>query len=208
MMGPAIRSALESAGHEWVVSTSVDTSLANLLTYDGVFLAGGTAPPDTLQAYVQAGGNVYIAGGTGSGGADAEAARYNPFLASFGLQLVGPYNNAQLDVPISSASPLLAGVDHLYAWGAHGLTDLTPSDPSSVLILDHALLKIGIYDAACPLPGDTNCDCSVNLTDLSTLLANFGTPSGADRGDGDLDGDGDVDLSDLSVLLSVFGSSC
>jgi Domain of unknown function (DUF4394) len=57
-------------------------------------------------------------------------------------------------------------------------------------------------------PGDVDSDGDVDLTDLSTLLTNFGTPSGAMRDDGDLDGDGDVDLSDLSQLLSNFGATC
>ena len=59
-----------------------------------------------------------------------------------------------------------------------------------------------------PCPGDLNGDRLVNLGDLATLLAHYGTPSGATLADGDLDGDGDVDLSDLSALLGVFGSSC
>jgi len=54
-------------------------------------------------------------------------------------------------------------------------------------------------------PGDVDGDGDVDLTDLATLLTNFGTPSGATRGMGDLDGDGDVDLTDLATLLSNFG---
>jgi hypothetical protein len=56
--------------------------------------------------------------------------------------------------------------------------------------------------------GDLNEDCRVDLADLSTLLARFGTPDGAAPADGDIDGDGDVDLSDLSQLLANFGSAC
>ncbi|MFN0134820.1 MAG: dockerin type I domain-containing protein [Phycisphaerae bacterium] len=59
-----------------------------------------------------------------------------------------------------------------------------------------------------PCPGDVNGDRNVNLTDLATLLANFGTSSGAAREDGDLDNDGDVDLTDLASLLAVFGTTC
>jgi len=61
-------------------------------------------------------------------------------------------------------------------------------------------------------------DCVVDLGDLSVLLANFGTTSGAAFADGDIDpplnldtlavGDGDVDLADLSRLLAAFGTDC
>ncbi|MBU0616802.1 MAG: hypothetical protein KKI02_03720 [Planctomycetes bacterium] len=59
-----------------------------------------------------------------------------------------------------------------------------------------------------PLPGDLDGDCDVDLSDLSQLLANYGTTGGATYEDGDLDGDGDVDLSDLSALLANYGISC
>jgi hypothetical protein len=63
-----------------------------------------------------------------------------------------------------------------------------------------------IDEVACP--GDLNSDAQVDIQDLATLLANFGTTSGAGPGDGDLDGDGDVDIQDLAAILSAFGSSC
>ncbi|MFQ5807028.1 MAG: trypsin-like peptidase domain-containing protein [Phycisphaerae bacterium] len=59
-----------------------------------------------------------------------------------------------------------------------------------------------------PCPGDLDGDNDIDLADLSTLLANYGTTSGASYEDGDLDGDGDVDLADLSALLAVYGTTC
>lgn len=59
-----------------------------------------------------------------------------------------------------------------------------------------------------PSPGDVNGDGAVTLTDLATLLANFGTLSGATRAQGDMDFDHDVDLTDLARLLAVYGSTC
>ncbi len=61
-------------------------------------------------------------------------------------------------------------------------------------------------DAACF--GDLTGDGEVGLSDLTIVLANFGTPSGALPEDGDLDGNGTVDLSDLALMLSVFGTVC
>ena len=56
-------------------------------------------------------------------------------------------------------------------------------------------------------PGDLNGDNSIDLADLSILLANYGA-SGASYEDGDLTGDGNVDLADLSELLAVYGTTC
>lgn len=58
---------------------------------------------------------------------------------------------------------------------------------------------------ACP---DIDCDGDVDLSDLASLLAHFGTPSGASRAEGDVTSDGDVDLEDLAVVLVHFGSQC
>jgi len=59
-----------------------------------------------------------------------------------------------------------------------------------------------------PCGGDVNGDGDVNLTDLSIVLAHFGTLSGMELADGDLNCDGAVNLSDLSILLARFGASC
>jgi hypothetical protein len=57
-----------------------------------------------------------------------------------------------------------------------------------------------------PKPGDTNGDGLINLTDLTSLLSNFGkSGTGIGRVQGDLNGDSSVNLSDLTELLSNFG---
>lgn len=56
--------------------------------------------------------------------------------------------------------------------------------------------------------GDLDQDCNVSLQDLATLLANFGTTSGATPAEGDLDGNGAVTLQDLAILLANFGRTC
>jgi hypothetical protein len=59
-----------------------------------------------------------------------------------------------------------------------------------------------------PCPGDFDNDEQVGLSDLTILLSNYGTTSGAEEDDGDMDGDGDVDLSDLTLFLSEYGTLC
>jgi len=56
--------------------------------------------------------------------------------------------------------------------------------------------------------GDLDGDDDIDLTDLASLLSNYGTTSGAVYTDGDLDRDTDVDLTDLAALLAVYGTSC
>ena len=58
------------------------------------------------------------------------------------------------------------------------------------------------------LRGDLDVDRDVDLTDLATLLSNYGLTSGAGYAEGDLDGDGDVDLTDLALLLAAYGADC
>lgn len=53
--------------------------------------------------------------------------------------------------------------------------------------------------------GDIDGDGDTDLSDLATLLANFGSIGPGLPGD--LDGDGDVDLSDLALILANFGCS-
>lgn len=97
-----------------------------------------------------------------------------------------------------------------------------PSDPQGevgdlyhgAFILEGSLLGGGA--TGCPNPGcdsggtdaDFDNNCVVNLTDLATLLANFGRASGASNATGDTDGDGDTDLTDLANLLARFGMNC
>lgn len=68
------------------------------------------------------------------------------------------------------------------------------------------VLRWGAPPVECP--ADLNADGLIALGDLSLLLSNYGTPSGASREQGDVDADGDVDLTDLAQLLGVFGTAC
>jgi hypothetical protein len=101
------------------------------------------------------------------------------------------------------------------AVGIHQIT-LTVADDLGVTSTDGVTITVQA-GGNCPhnpqlcAGGDTNGDCVVDLSDLTRLLAHFGTTSGATRLDGDLEppgGDGDVDLADLTTLLGSFGNDC
>lgn len=62
-------------------------------------------------------------------------------------------------------------------------------------------------DQVLVLPADINHDCKIDLSDLGTVLSNYGKENPT-AFDGDFNGDGEIDLSDLGVILAAFGSSC
>ena len=75
-----------------------------------------------------------------------------------------------------------------------------------IFILAFSLIGYLIFKsfAANPnLPGDLNSDNSVNVTDLSILLSNYGTSNIA----ADINSDGTVNILDMSILLSHYGES-
>jgi len=53
------------------------------------------------------------------------------------------------------------------------------------------------------LPGDLNNDNTVNVTDMSILLSNYGTANTS----ADINGDGTVNVLDMSILLSNYGKT-
>jgi hypothetical protein len=130
-------------------------TLANLQNYDGVFLAGGASysyNPAILAAYVNAGGNVYIAAGTGDGGATVEANAWNPFLNQFGLAFqTQSYNGVggNLAIPNPSPHPIFNGVTQLFYNNGNDALDIQVSDPQGrVLITQGGHGLWAIYEPA------------------------------------------------------------
>ena len=82
------------------------------------------------------------------------------------------------------------------------------SDPGS--LIEALVDDFSVVHLTCgtqPVIGDLDGDGDVDLSDLATLLANYGMTEEAVYEEGDLDGDGDVDLSDLATLLSAYGTT-
>jgi hypothetical protein len=61
-------------------------------------------------------------------------------------------------------------------------------------------------DTGANCPADLDGDGLVGLTDLTTLLSNYGSSGAAVIGD--IDGNGTVGLEDLTALLGMFGAEC
>jgi IPTL-CTERM motif len=113
-----------------ISNAAASFTLANLQTYDAVFVSGlipgattGAQVAAVLTPYIASGGNVYLGAGAGTVGgfvaafgnfgAAAEAAYWNPTLAPLGMKLEDTYTGQRGTVTISGTHPLLVGVTQL-----------------------------------------------------------------------------------------------
>lgn len=105
---------------------------------------------------------------------------------------------------------LLAGINTLYD-GAYWFGGNPFAQFNLLLFRDSNLVECNTAGCEVADIEPVGGDCDVDITDLATLLSNFGTASGALRRDGDIDplaGDGDVDITDLAEMLADFGAVC
>lgn len=119
---PALAAAMAAAGATYTTGLGIAFDLPTLDTFDAILLGGdylNDAQEAVLASYIAGGGNVYIAAGTGLGGAAFEAAQWNDFLAPFGIELGPVYDGPSGVLPVVSADPLLAGVSALFSNGAN-----------------------------------------------------------------------------------------
>jgi hypothetical protein len=165
LFGNLTRNHLVSAGHSVNTGTPLPFTLTLLQQYDGVFIAlpvPASVNVAVLVQYVKAGGNVYLAGGTGIGGAAVEADRWNPFLNAFGLHFGTPYVGPSRVRQFSSTHPVFAGATRLYSFFGNPVSRLNLSDPNTELATGAAidgsdgptgLGTIGFFSV--PTPSDT-----------------------------------------------------
>lgn len=86
-----------------------------------------------------------------------------------------------------------------------GAPDASTVFPATMQVDYVRVYKPASSQAPPPIPGDTNIDGAVNVTDLGNMASNYGVTSGATWADGDFNGDGRVDVTDLGNLASNFG---
>lgn len=196
----------------WSTSTNVTTGDIRRCNFDGTELeivipnAGANFKPANIALDV-AGGKVYwtdyVAGQVrraNFGGGSMENLYSTQGHAARGIRLDLAHGMVYFGVDFGDEPttgriiriPLDGTFNELIAWDLGLVNDLAIA-----------------FDAPPPAcPGDLDANRSVDLQDLATLLARFGTPGGASAADGDLDADGDVDLQDLAGLLANFGAVC
>ncbi|MBX9604417.1 MAG: PEP-CTERM sorting domain-containing protein [Bryobacteraceae bacterium] len=130
-------------------------SLPNLIGFEAIFLAGVPVPADlsVLQAYVNQGGGVYLAGGTAAipGGSSGEAAAWDAFLNAFGLDFAATYNGITGNVAPTTAHPLFNGVTTLY-YNSGNSVSVSGSGAAVVATGAQGLGLIGVFDDTVGVP--------------------------------------------------------
>jgi RHS repeat-associated protein len=165
LTGAGLANTIRGDGHTWTVNAAAPMVLQSLSQYDGIFLTSDRAFDPVILAYVQQGGNVYLAGGTGVGGSAAEAARWNPFLAPFSLRF-GPEYIGGGFITNSSSHPVLLGVGELFGLGGNPVFLTSSPDPRTLLltsIADGGL--IGVFDGRQPGFGSVSASLAGTVVD-------------------------------------------
>jgi hypothetical protein len=168
-----LASTLGAAGYVLTSYTSVGGftfDLPTLLGFSGVFLGCSPVPNNAvLTSYVNAGGSVLLEGGTGCGGPAVEAANWNGFLNSFGLQFESTYNGIAGNIAISNpfGHPVLNGVTALYQNNGNSISYFG-ANPNAKII--ESLGDQGLY-AVYDLPSVSGVPEPRTLWLLATIVA-------------------------------------
>jgi len=140
--------AITGAGHTVTVNTAVTFDLPTLSAYTGIFLGGyiGSYAAAVLTSYVNNGGNVYLAGGTGA--VENEDSVWDSFLGNFGFEFGPSYSWLEGDLTPSSGHPIFNGVLSLHFVYGNSVI-LTGTTPHARLLELHPWTGeglIGIYE--------------------------------------------------------------
>lgn len=147
LTGATLENTMLAAGHSWYPFTGL-LSPEQMMAYDGLFIGGDEYPisiADVL-AYYQAGGNVYVLGGTSG------TAAFNPLLQACGLQFGSSFNTIAGNVAISSTHPVFAGVTALYQANGTSITDLDPLKPGVVIVSQGGQGLYAVHEPQCTRP--------------------------------------------------------
>ena len=153
----SLATAFASAGHTYSVGTGITFDLTGLQAFDGILVAGDATGLDTsvLVDYVNAGGSVYLAGGTGEfGGSVGEATFWNNFLNQFGMEFETFYNGFNSSFPVQpSPHPIFDDVETLFDFNGNSVLKLVALDPNVSIFFDG---RYAVYDPvstpAIPVP--------------------------------------------------------
>lgn len=150
----SLSSSMANNNHDWTINKNIDFTVEKLSQYDGVFFSGygsyGYPEQEVILEYVSQGGNVYIAAGTGNGGATKESNGWNTVLAAVGLAFDNQYNHVIDILNPSGSDPLLKDVNGLYFNNGNTIidNDLNNETTNGVILLsknNKGLIGMGSY---------------------------------------------------------------
>lgn len=203
-MGLVVGKTLTVNGSLTVAGGSLTANAVNVQS-GSVIESSGTAAFGYLS--VSSGASVKLSGGTAS----ATSLAISGTLDITNLSLPVNYTGSSPESSIESA--IISGYND-GAWNGPGIISSTAASSAGKLAVGYV---DGSVDTGTSVPakqvliattlvGDTNLDGTVNLTDLLSLLNNYGE-SGKDWSQGDFNYDGTVNLTDLLALLNNYGQS-
>ncbi len=206
--GPELAGAMTGAGHEWTL-TVVPFTLPLLQQYDGVFLGGVPVPSQVLIDYVEGGGNVYVAAGTGGfGSAASEAAAWNPFLEAFGLRFHDEWNTALFTtIAVNETHDIFEGVDRLWTDRGQGIFDLHAGNPANRVFVpvpaDPSQGHYGVFDGSVCY-ADCTDDGALTVADFGCFQTKFvsGEPYA------DCNASGGLSVADFGCFQTKFVAGC
>ncbi|WP_240705211.1 VPLPA-CTERM sorting domain-containing protein [Pacificoceanicola onchidii] len=161
--GTSFQSQLSDLGKSVSVVTTQTAFETALGTSDTVIVGGniGVASISLLHDFVSDGGSVVVTLGTalvGNGTSFSEAAGWNPFLNSYGMQAGNNYSPLPQFTPISvieDGTSLDDGVSNIL-WGYGNEITLTGSNPNAGLVAGLSgaipISAIGVYSVAAEVP--------------------------------------------------------
>jgi hypothetical protein len=166
--------ALTGAGHSVSVNTAALFTLPGLSAYDGVFLGGyaGSYDAAVLTNYVNAGGNVYLMGGTGS--IAGEDTFWDGFLNNFGFEFGTSYNGIGGTFAVSSGHPIFSGIPQLFYSNGNTVNLFGVNPYASIVESFNGAGLIGVYDDSSGL-GAIPEPATLGLTAAALLALGWAT---------------------------------
>ena len=203
---PNTAGAVTKAGTGVVTLTGANTDPGGTSINAGTLIAANVQALGTGSVAVHTGGKLQLQ----SGLAQAVVVPAITFDGTGVLDLTNDKLIVHDAVTHATALALLQSQAH------SALTSSTMAANFGIAVLDNAVLNKATFGGVsvdstsilvgAEMLGDTNADGSVDLTDLSTILNNFGATTSAWTS-GNFDGASTIDLTDLSDVLNNFGSS-
>lgn len=150
LTGTEFDTSASAAGYSVTKTTGLTFDLATLSTYQVIVLGGyylNAAEVADLITYVNQGGGVYLAGGSGLTGPAAEATAWNPFLNAFGFSFAPVYNGINGTPAVNQTHAIESGVGQIY-YNSGNTISLTGGNPDASIIESGAggAGLLGVYD--------------------------------------------------------------